>query len=83
MKLLVWMLRLLVFIALFGLAIKNDGMVELRFFFDHATQAPLSLVLLAAFAAGVVVGLSATVATLVRQKLEIGRLRRTAAAGKE
>lgn len=76
MKLLVWAFRLLVFIALFGLAIKNDGLVELRFFFGGQMQAPLSLVILAAFACGTVVGVSAAVVTLLRQKFEIGRLRR-------
>jgi putative membrane protein len=76
MKLLVWLLRLIVFIGLLGLAIKNDGVIELRFFFDHNFQAPLSLVLLASFAGGAVVGLSAAVATLVRQRIELSRLRR-------
>lgn len=82
MKLLVWLLRLIVFIGLLGLAIKNDGVIELRFFFDHSFQAPLSLVLLAAFAGGAVVGLSAAVATLVRQRIELGRLRRASEAVK-
>lgn len=82
MKLLVWLLRLIVFIGLLGLAIKNDGVIELRFFFDHSFQAPLSLVLLAAFAGGAVVGLSAAVATLVRQRIELGRLRRDSEAVK-
>ena len=83
MKLLVWLLRLIVFIGLLGLAIKNDGVIELRFFFDHSFQAPLSLVLLAAFAGGAVVGLSAAVATLVRQRIELGRLRRASEAVKD
>ena len=81
MKILVWSLRIVIFVALLGLAIKNDAVVDLRFYFDHSTQAPLSLILLGAFAAGVVVGLSAAVATLIRQRLEIGRLRRAGAPG--
>jgi uncharacterized integral membrane protein len=83
MKLLIWLLRIVVFVALFGLAIKNDGPIELRFFFDHSTQAPLSLILLAAFAAGAAVGVSAAFATLIRQRLEIGRMRRNAAGTKD
>ncbi|HEX8986425.1 MAG TPA: LapA family protein [Rhodocyclaceae bacterium] len=77
MKILVWLLRVLVFVALFGLAIKNDRAVELRFYFDNAWQLPLSLVLLAAFAGGVAVGLSAALATLARQWRELGTLRKS------
>jgi len=75
MKTLVWLLRGILFVALFGLAIKNDRAVELRFYFDNAWQVPLSLVLLLAFAAGAAVGLTAAFATLARQWREIGRMR--------
>lgn len=77
MKILVWLFRIAVFIALLGLAIKNDAVVDLRFYFEHSIQAPLSLILLGAFAVGVVVGLSAALATLIRQRIEIGRLQRS------
>jgi uncharacterized integral membrane protein len=77
MKTLVWLLRIVIFILLFGLAVKNSGSVELRFFLDMNWQWPLSLVLLAAFAGGTVVGMSAGFATMVRQRREIGRLSRT------
>jgi uncharacterized integral membrane protein len=75
MKILLWLLRGVVFVALFGLAVKNSGTVDLRFYLDGVWQAPLSLVILAAFAIGAVVGLTATVVTLVRQGREIKRLR--------
>lgn len=58
-KLLVWLLRIAVFVGLFGLAIKNSGPMELRFFLDQAWIAPISVVILAVFAAGVAVGLTA------------------------
>lgn len=74
MKFLVWLLRIAVFVALFGLAIKNSAPVELRFFLDGVWQAPLSLVILGAFFAGAVVGLTATVATLFRQGRELHHL---------
>ena len=77
MKTLVWLLRLAIFIVLLGLAIKNDAPVELRFFFDHSVQAPLSLIVLTTFAIGTVVGLSAAFATLIRQRIELGRWRRS------
>jgi lipopolysaccharide assembly protein A len=75
MKVLVWLLRGVVFVALFGLAVKNSGLVELRFYLDGVWQAPLSVVILIAFAAGTAVGLTATFATLVRQGRELRRLR--------
>jgi len=75
MRILLWLLRGIVFIVLFGLAVKNSGPVDLRFYLDGVWQAPLSLVILAAFAVGATVGLTATVVTLVRQGREIKRLR--------
>ena len=75
LKVLVWLLRGAVFIALFGLAVKNSAPVELRFYLDGAWYAPLSLVILAAFAAGAAVGLTVTVITMLRQGRELGRLR--------
>jgi len=63
-----------VFVGLFGLAIKNSGPVELRLYFDTLWQAPLSLVVLGCFAAGALIGATAALATLVRQRREIARL---------
>ncbi len=80
-KILVWLLRAVIFIMLFGLAIKNSGPVELRFFLNQAWQAPLSLVLLAAFTAGVVIGLGAGLGAWTRQRRELSRLRAQLEAG--
>ena len=76
MRILVWLLRAFLFVALFGLAIKNDRAVELRFYFDNAWLVPLSLVVLVAFAAGAAVGLTVALGTLARQWREIGALRK-------
>ncbi|MBI5900271.1 MAG: LapA family protein [Rhodocyclales bacterium] len=65
-KLLVWLLRILVFIGLLGLAVKNSGPMELRFFLDQAWTAPVSVVILAVFAAGVAVGLTAALGVFLR-----------------
>jgi putative membrane protein len=75
MRALVWFFRATVFVALFGLAVKNSGPVDVRFYLDSVWQAPLSLVLLAAFVAGAAVGLSVALATVVRQRRELDRLR--------
>jgi uncharacterized integral membrane protein len=77
MKVLVWILRIVVFIALFGLAVKNSAMVDLRFYFDRHVEAPLSLVVLGIFVLGVVVGVSAVATTLLQQRRELGRMRRS------
>ena len=65
-KLLVWTLRIVVFIGLFGLAIKNSGPMELRFFLDQAWTAPVSVVIRAVFAIGVAVGLTAALGVFLR-----------------
>jgi lipopolysaccharide assembly protein A len=82
MKILSWIVRAFVFIVLFGLAIKNSTQVDLKFFFDQTWQMPLSLVILIAFGVGAAFGLSAVLATLVRQRRELGKLRRLHEAGK-
>ncbi|MDP1652893.1 MAG: lipopolysaccharide assembly protein LapA domain-containing protein, partial [Rhodocyclaceae bacterium] len=81
MNALLWVLRGILFVILLGLAIKNGGDVELRFFFDARWQAPLSLVLLAALACGVVLGLLALLPQIVRQRRSITQLRRQVANG--
>ena len=65
-KLLVWLLRIVVFVGLFGLAIKNSGPMELRFFLDQAWTAPVSVVILAVFSIGVAVGLTAALSVFLR-----------------
>jgi len=68
MRVLIWLLRAVVFVALFGLAIKNSGPVELRMYFNAAWQAPLSLVILGCFAVGALIGATASLSTLIRQR---------------
>lgn len=75
MKAIVWLLRLVVFVVLFGLGIKNSAPVELRFFLDMSWQAPLSAVVLAVFAAGVAIGLAAALGAWTRQRRELAALK--------
>lgn len=77
MKWLMWFLRGILFLFLFGFAVKNDQLVTLHFFFGAQWQLPLVFVILLFFAGGAVLGVTATVASLLRQRREIGRLRRT------
>ncbi len=76
MRYLIWILRVVVFIVLFGLAIKNSATVGLRFYFDQHIEVPLSLVILGAFVIGATAGISVAVVTLLRQRRELGRMRR-------
>lgn len=79
MRILMWALRILLFFLLFGFAVKNDQLVELRFFFGSEWSLPLVFVILAAFAAGAVLGVTATFASLLGKRREISRLRREVA----
>ena len=76
MNVLLWLLRGILFVILLGLAIKNSGDVDLRFFFDAHWQTPLSLALLMALVIGVVLGLLALLPQLIRQRRSIAGLRR-------
>lgn len=76
MNALLWFLRGILFVILLGLAIKNGGDIELRFFFDAAWQAPLSLVLLVTLTIGVILGLLALLPQVIRLRRSVGQMRR-------
>lgn len=76
MRILMWTLRVLLFLVLFGFAIKNDQLATLHFFFGSSWEMPLVFIILGAFAAGAVLGVTSTFASLLRDRREIGRLRR-------
>ncbi|TWG82631.1 putative integral membrane protein [Cupriavidus gilardii J11] len=81
MKLVAWIIRIVLFALLFVLALRNTADVSLQLFFDMVWRAPLILILLAAFVAGALAALLAVAPRLMRQRLEIARLRRMAGAG--
>lgn len=76
MRALAWILRVVLFFALFVFALKNTDAIKLRLYFDQVWQAPLILVLLVFFVAGAVIGVLATLATVFRQRRAIARLQR-------
>ena len=75
MRVLTWIVRLVLFLLLVALAAKNVEPVTIRFYFDTALQAPLIVVLFAAFAAGALFGILAMLGALLRQRREIAALR--------
>lgn len=76
MRILIWIIRLAIFLVLFGFAVKNDQIVTLKSYLGGEWQLPLVFVILISFAAGAVVGVTATLSSLIRQRREIGRLRK-------
>ena len=56
MKYLLWLLKAAIFFTLFAFALNNQQDATVYFFFGTRWQAPLVLVVLSAFAVGVVVG---------------------------
>lgn len=76
MRVLSWAFRLALFVLLLAFAAKNTDLVTLRFYFNLAWQAPLVALLLAFFAAGVLLGLIAMLGAWLAQRKEIARLQR-------
>ena len=76
MRLLGWILKFALFMAVLTFAIKNTDLVTVRYYFGGEWQAPLIFILMLAFCAGVVAGLLASLSQWVRQRRELGALRR-------
>jgi uncharacterized integral membrane protein len=76
MNALVWFIRFILFILLFGFAVKNDHGVDLLFYFGRQWHFPLVFIILVAFAVGALMGVTATIASLLKQRREIFRLRK-------
>jgi lipopolysaccharide assembly protein A len=56
MKYVMWLLKAAIFFTLFAFALNNQHEATVYFFFGTSWRAPLVLVVLAAFAAGLVIG---------------------------
>ena len=79
MQLLAWIFRLAIVLVIVWFALRNAQTVTLHGLPGDSWQAPLVFALLIAFVAGVVIGLLAWLPTVVRQRREIGRLKKGAA----
>ena len=78
MKYLLWLLKAAIFFTLFAFALNNQDDVTVHFFFGTSWQAPLVLVVLAAFALGLVAGVLGMLPRWWRRRREA---RQHAAAG--
>jgi uncharacterized integral membrane protein len=77
MRLISWLLRAFIFFALFAFALNNQQPAVVRWFFGVQWQAPLVIVVLAAFAAGCAVGVLAMLPDAWR-RWRLGLLRQAA-----
>ena len=80
MQSVVWILRFVIVVVLVWFAVKNAQVVTIYGLPNQEWQAPLVFILLIVFIAGMLIGLLAWVPTVVRQRREIGRLKKAAAA---
>jgi len=76
MRYLRWIVWTLLFVVLFGFALKNSDAVVVRYFLGWEWRPPLSLALFVFFAIGVVLGLLPRSMALYRQRRELVELRR-------
>ena len=71
-----WLLRALLFLAVFAFALMNTDPVRLRFFLGQTWETPMIVVLLLSFACGAGIGVLACLPRLLRQRREIQKLER-------
>jgi putative membrane protein len=80
MKYFLWLLKAAIFFTLFAFALNNQQDATVHFFFGTQWRAPLVLVVLTAFAAGLVVGVLGMVPRWWRHRAAARRAESTAAA---
>jgi len=68
MRLLVWLVRAVIFLALFAFALNNQHDAAIHWFFDQQWRAPMVFILLAAFALGCAFGVFAMVPSWWRHR---------------
>lgn len=76
MRYLGWAVKILLFVILLGFALHNSQPAALNLFLGYVWQAPLVLLLLAAFILGAMLGVLALLPVLFRLRRERGKLRK-------
>lgn len=76
MRIVLWCCRIFIFLFLLAFALRNTDTVNVSFFFDTSWRAPLIIVVLAFFAAGVAMGVLGLLGTIFGLRREIARLKR-------
>ncbi|MDP2154386.1 MAG: LapA family protein [Sulfuricella sp.] len=76
MRYLSWLLGFVLFLLALGFAVKNSDTVMVNYYLGYQWQAPMVLVTLVFFCAGVAVGVAASLRFIFRQRREIFSLKR-------
>jgi len=76
MRYISWALRILLFLLLFGFALKNTDPVVVHFYLGSQWEAPLAMVVLVFFGVGALAGVIACLTYFYRQRREILHLRK-------
>jgi uncharacterized integral membrane protein len=71
-----WAVKVLLFVVFLGFALHNSQPATLNFFFGYFWQAPLVVLMLAAFVLGALLGVLALLPILFRLRRERGKLRK-------
>jgi uncharacterized integral membrane protein len=75
-----WLLKAAIFFTLFAFALNNQGDVTVHFFFGYRWTAPMVLVVLSAFGAGLIIGILGMVPRWWRHRRDAARAREVASA---
>ena len=75
-----WLFKAAIFFTLFAFALNNQGDVTVRFFFGYQWTAPLVMVVLITFAAGLLLGVLGMVPRWWRQRRAASQARQAAQA---
>ena len=73
MRVVVWIVRVAVFFALFAFALNNQHVASVHWFFGRSWQAPMVFIVLAAFGLGCAFGVFAMVPSWWRQRRDARR----------
>jgi uncharacterized integral membrane protein len=68
MRIVTWLVRAFIFFTLFAFALNNQGEVDVNWFFEAKWRAPLVIVVLVAFGAGLALGVLAMMPRWWRQR---------------
>jgi lipopolysaccharide assembly protein A len=83
MKFIVWLIRVVIFVLLLVLALANTEPATLKFLAGYEWTAPLILIGLAFFIVGLLAGLVSGLPSMLRLRMENGRLKRELRAARE
>jgi len=75
MRYIIWGLRVALFVALLGFALKNDHPVTLRYFMGYEWNTSLVVISLIFFAVGIAVGIFAMLRSVLQQRRELAATR--------